>query len=493
LDESSLDKQWSDLQSFVDHLDDALIVVGAGFYILQANAAAVRHTGRPHTELIGQACYAVLHNRSMPCGALDGGCPVAEVWRTGRPARILHHHLDSTGILHVTEVTASPLPGSERPPRVIELMRDITAQASTAKENEQLLEETRRAHDELDAIFNTIPDSIHIIGADYRVVKANLGGARLQGLRLDEIIGRPCFYVFHQFDEPCEGCLVDQTFTTGRPGRATHARRHADGSQVVTDVYTYPLLDEQGRVFQVLEYARDVTERVRLQEELAHKAQQLQRLLTETISAQEEERARIARDMHDGVTQLLIGALYETQAARELLRGTSHPAVIKLERAQDLIHQVEGETRRVIGDLHPPILDTIGLVPALKRYVTSFQDTFHMPCVLHVVGQPFRLSGMAELAIYRIVQEALHNVESHAHAHSASVMLNFQPDGLCVVVKDDGQGFNPSDVLADPSDHYGLPSMLERAQSIGAQLQVDSAPGQGTRIILAVSGQNRDA
>lgn len=493
MDESSLDEQWGDLQSFVDHLDDALIVVGAGFHILQANAAAMRHTGRPRTELIGQACYAVLHNRSTPCGALDGGCPVAEVWRTGRPTRMSHHHLDSTGILHVTEVTASPLPGVDHPPRVVELMRDITAQVSAATKNEQLLEQARRAHDELAAIFNTIPDSIHIIGADYRVVKANLGGARLQGLGLEEIIGRPCFHVFHHLEEPCEGCLVEQTFTTGQPGCATHTRLHADGSRVVTDVYTYPLLDEQGRVFQVLEYARDVTERVHLQEELAHKAQQLQRLLTETISVQEEERARIARDMHDGVTQLLVGALYETQAARELLHDTAHPALIKLERAQDLLHQVDGETRRVIGDLHPPILDSMGLVPALKRYVAAFEDIFHLPCTFHVAGQPFRLSDTTELAIYRIVQEALHNVGSHAHAHTASATLKFQPDELHVVVEDDGQGFDPNDVLADPSDHYGLPSMLERAQSIGARLQVDSAPGQGTRIILVVSEQNRDA
>ena len=359
--------------------------------------------------------------------------------------------------------------------------------------DKSLSEESRHARDELDAIFNTIPDSIHIIGADYRVVKANLSGARLQGLRLDEVIGRPCFDVFHQLYEPCEGCLVAETFATGKPGRATHSRRHADGSRVVTDVYTYPLLDEHGQVFQVLEYARDVTERVRLQEELALKAQQLQRLLTETISVQEEERARIARDMHDGVTQLLIGALYETQAARELLRDTGHPALVKLERAQDLLHQVEGETRRVIGDLHPPILDTMGLAPALKRYVTAFEDIFHLPCVFHMVGQPFLLSNKTELAVYRIVQEALHNVESHARAQSATITLNSQTDELHIVVEDDGQGFDPNEVLANPGEHYGLLSMLERAQSIGARLQVDSAPGQGTRIHLVVPGLGQSA
>jgi len=490
VDESHLVQGLSDLQSFIDSLDDALVVIEAGFYILQTNAAAVRSTGRPNSELIGRACYTVLHNRTAPCGALDGGCPVAEVWRTGRPARVLHHHFDSTGALHVTEVTASPLPGPECPPRVVELMRDITTQVSTARENERLLEETRRARDELDAIFDTIPDAINIISADYRVVKANLGGAHMHGLRLDQVIGQPCFQVFHHLDAPCEDCLVVQTFGMGKPGRGTHTRLRSDGSKIVTDVFTYPLFDGRGQVFQVLEYARDVTERVALQEELSRKAQQLQRLLAATISIQEEERARIARDMHDGVTQLIYGALYETQAARELLRASPHPAQTKLERAQDLLNQVEAETRRVIGDLHPPILDAMGLAPALNRHIAVFQDMFGLPCTLRVTGQPFRLPGATELAVYRIVQEALHNVESHAQANSVAVLLGFRPGGLRVVIEDDGQGFNPGQVLTNPGDHFGLPSMYERAQSIGARLGVDSTPGQGTRIILTVSCQD---
>jgi PAS domain S-box-containing protein len=489
VDEPYLGLEWNNLQSFVDSLDDVLVVIGPGFRILQTNAAAVRSTGRPSSELMGHTCYTALHNRATPCDALEDGCPVAEVWHTGRPARVLRQHFDAAGILHITEVTASPL-SAEQSPLVLERVRDVTAQVRTAPENERLLEETRRARDELDAFFNTIPDAIHIINADYRVVKANLGGALLQGLSLDEIIGRPCFEVFHDLDEPCEGCLVTQTLATGRPGRATHSRLRADGSRVVTDVFTYPLFDGRGRVFQVLEYARDVTERVHLQEELAHKARQLQHLLTETINVQEEERARIAREMHDGVTQLLIGALYETQAARELLRGTSHPALVKLERAQDLLNQVEGETRRVISDLHPPILDAIGLEPALKRHIASFQETFGLSCALHVIGLPFRLPGATELAVYRIVQEALHNVETHAHAQSASVTLNFQTDLLRVVIEDDGQGFNPREVMNEPGDHFGLPSMFERAQSIGARLQVNSRPSRGTRIILTVPSES---
>jgi len=175
VDELRLDQGWNDFQSFVDSLDDALVIIGAGYRIVQVNAAAMRSTGRSGSELIGQTCYAVLHNRSAPCGILDGGCPVSQVWQTGRPARVMHHHFDSTGNLHVTEVTATLLPGPERPPRVAELLHDVTVQINTAQENERLLEQTRRARDELDAIFNTIPDAINIIGADYRVVKANLG------------------------------------------------------------------------------------------------------------------------------------------------------------------------------------------------------------------------------------------------------------------------------------------------------------------------------
>ena len=219
-------------------------------------------------------------------------------------------------------------------------------------------------------------------------------------------------------------------------------------------------------------------------EELAEKARQLQRLLSESYRIQEETRARIAHDMHDGVTQLVIGALYEAQAAREALPDDPDRAGANLIRAQQLLSEVEAEIRRVIYDLHPPVLDVMGLVVALKRFAATYADSFGIACQIQIQGRARRLPKGTEIAVYRIVQAALHNVATHAQADRAQIGFDFAEDRLQVVVKDDGIGFDPETFMATPGEHLGLIGMKERAESLGANITVTSTPGEGTRIRL---------
>jgi signal transduction histidine kinase len=219
---------------------------------------------------------------------------------------------------------------------------------------------------------------------------------------------------------------------------------------------------------------------------LAEKARQLQRLLSESYRVQEDTQARIAHDMHDGVTQMIIGALYETQAAKQALHDDPERAAESLQRAQDLLAEVETEIRRVIYDLHPPILDTMGLVVALKRFAATFTAAFHVACHIEVAGQPRRLTKAAEIAIYRIIQAALHNVPAHAQASAASVQFDFGSAAFQVIVSDNGIGFDVAAVSATPGEQLGLIGMKERAEALGAQLQVTSGPGAGACITLAL-------
>jgi signal transduction histidine kinase len=217
---------------------------------------------------------------------------------------------------------------------------------------------------------------------------------------------------------------------------------------------------------------------------LAEKARQLQRLLNESYRIQEDTQARIARDMHDGVTQTIIGALYETQAARQALLDDPDRAVENLARAQNLLSEVDGDIRRVIYDLHPPVLDMMGLVIAMKRYASTFTTTFDIDCRVHVVGTPRRLTKEVEIDIYRIIQAALHNVVSHASASQVKVSFHFATPSLRVIIADNGEGFNPKTALETPGDHLGLLGMKERAEAMGAKLFVDSSPKMGTNIEL---------
>lgn len=217
---------------------------------------------------------------------------------------------------------------------------------------------------------------------------------------------------------------------------------------------------------------------------LAERARQLRRLLSESYRIQEDTQARIAHDMHDGVTQMIIGALYETQAARHALSDDPARAAESLARAQRLLSDVEVEIRHVIYDLHPPVLDAMGLVVALKRFAATFTAAFHVYCEIQVVGRSRRLPKEIEIAVFRIIQAALHNVATHAQATDALVAFDFGAEWLRVSIEDDGIGFDPAPALTAPGEHLGLIGMKERAEGLGAELVVDSAAGKGTRIGL---------
>ena len=231
--------------------------------------------------------------------------------------------------------------------------------------------------------------------------------------------------------------------------------------------------------------AQRTAELAQAREALAQQADQLRQLLRLTVSVQEQERTRLARDLHDGSNQLITGTLYEIQAAQESLLGRSpNLALQKLEIAKGLLRGLEAENRRIIAGLRPPALDAQGLVPALKSQAAGFQKLFGIACRLRVAGQPTRLPPEVETTIYRIVQEALNNVAAHAQARQVQVEVLDERRQLRVIISDDGVGFEFPTAAAAPVGHLGLMGMRERAESIGGQLRIRSRPGQGARVEL---------
>jgi len=240
------------------------------------------------------------------------------------------------------------------------------------------------------------------------------------------------------------------------------------------------------------------------QHEIEQKASDLQQLLDRSVMVQETERKRIAQEIHDGITQMLVGALYELQAAKQMLAAGGDPraASQKLNEALQLISETVSEMRRVILDLHPTILDELGLVPALQRLARSFEnDTLR--CVLQVEGAQARLSSTEELALYRIAQEALNNIRRHAGASHALLNLSFTHEHTTLTVRDDGRGIQDGGATRSGSprpdlpmggfagvpgakDHLGLIGMNERAQSVGGRFELRSKPEGGTSIIVVL-------
>lgn len=225
----------------------------------------------------------------------------------------------------------------------------------------------------------------------------------------------------------------------------------------------------------------------RAKEALAHKAAQLQKLLSETVDVQERERQRIAHDMHDGTNQLLIGAMLELKSAQKRMAdGDLGRAETSIQTVQEILRRVEAEIKRVIHHLRPPTLDALGLAPALRRYAERFQRYCGIPCSVRVEGQPQRLPPNIEISVYRLVQEALQNASTHAAPTRTVVSLVFQDEALILTVEDDGRGFDLQTVRDRSNGQLGLLGMQERMEALGGQLLIQSGPGKGTVVELII-------
>jgi two-component system sensor histidine kinase DegS len=198
----------------------------------------------------------------------------------------------------------------------------------------------------------------------------------------------------------------------------------------------------------------------------------------------EEERMRIARDMHDGPAQSMANLVLQAEILERLIQRDPQLVVKELADFKDGVRAVLEDTRRMIFDLRPMSLDDLGLVPTLRKFIREFGDKGGVNAQLRVTGEDARLPGSFEPTIYRIVQESLNNVRKHAKARNVEVVINFQPDAVSAVIRDDGVGMDLPAVEArlDGSRNLGLISMRERAQLEKGALEIRSDPGSGTEV-----------
>lgn len=229
-----------------------------------------------------------------------------------------------------------------------------------------------------------------------------------------------------------------------------------------------------------VENARLYEELAQAHTEIQRKAGQLQRLLARTVDLQEEERRRIAADIHDSVIQLVYGALYETEGTlQRLSAGSDDSHRQDLHSIQDTLKRTIAETYKAVYDLWPASLDEMGLFPSLTSYLAQFEKDAGIHCILRTQGTPIRFTPRARITIFRLIQEALHNARKHALANRVDVIFKFQPEVVTILLQDDGIGFDQERALDEPK-HLGLISMRERAENIGGTFTITSEVGQGS-------------
>ena len=224
-------------------------------------------------------------------------------------------------------------------------------------------------------------------------------------------------------------------------------------------------------------------------EKTLNKYQSLYRLyVKETGAAVTEERTRIACEIHDGFVQSLAGVNFKLDLCQQLVRKNPRAGLATIKEIKSQLKLAIQEARQVIFNLRPLHYDKMELIPALTNYFKSYQTQTHIATKFTVTGDEQILFPRTKVFLFRIIQEALNNVEKHAKADRVTIKLDIDMELLRITITDNGIGFDMETVLRDPEkwDHFGIKGILERARLVGGQGRVESKKGKGTKIIVEV-------
>jgi PAS domain S-box-containing protein len=234
---------------------------------------------------------------------------------------------------------------------------------------------------------------------------------------------------------------------------------------------------------------RDVTERVRAEEALRESKEELRELALASQSVREQEKSRIARELHDELAQSLTALKMDVTWLREHIPGGGGPVTEKLGDIEALLDGTVAATRRISADLRPLMLDDLGLVPAVEWLVQKFTERNAIPCELDIGTPDLELHDPHASAVFRILQESLTNAARHARASRIEVSIDLRDGAVALRVRDNGRGFSPDDPRKPGS--FGLMGLRERAYLLGGEVNIASEPGRGTTIEVRIPLDSR--
>jgi PAS domain S-box-containing protein len=346
-------------------------------------------------------------------------------------------------------------------------------------------EELRASEQRLRILFEYAPDAYSLHDLEGRFVDGNRAAEELIGLRREDLIGK-------SFLE--SNLLSQELLAKARAMLAQTARGEASGPDEITlhgkdgdrrtlEVRAYPI-HVRAQVL-ALAIARDITGRKRAEEDLRESREQLRALAGRLQAVREEERARLAREIHDVVAQELTLLKLDCvwlrrrlsrpldEAGRRGIEGETEKMVEALDRAMESV-------QRIATELRPVVLDSLGLCAAIEWLARDFQTRTQIACETVVPDGPLVLERDSSTALFRIFQEGLANVARHAAATRVQARLQWQPGEVVLTLRDNGCGIAPAR-LDDPHS-VGLRGMRERALLLGGLCQISGSPGQGTTI-----------
>jgi len=346
----------------------------------------------------------------------------------------------------------------------------------------------------LDAIVDSAMDAIIAVDATQSVVLFNRAAEQTFGVRREEALGAPLDRFLPQRYRGAHRGHIEQFGHTGITSRrmgdtTTLWALRADGTEFPIEASISQAGDPGQHFYTVI--LRDVTRRKIAQDALQQQQQELRRLSAQVLEAREEEKTRIARELHDELGQLLTALKMDLAWLRERLPPGDADAAQRAEQMGRVLDQTVGSTRRISADLRPLMLDDLGLAEAANWLVGDFASRSGVRCEISMPGNG-ELEGLDKsvaTAIYRALQESLTNIARHAGARQAWVSVGADNGEIFFEVEDDGRGIAPADLAKTRS--LGLKGMRERVNYLGGSIEVARAPRGGTRVRVRLPAQGR--
>jgi PAS domain S-box-containing protein len=432
---------------------DLSCVAGGDGYFKQVNDSFQRVLGWTRTELLEQPFVEFVHpdDRQASLATLEG---LKEGRRAGNFTN--RYRCRDGAYRWIAWSTPAPRPGDTQ---FFAAGRDVTEERRGEADRRRLV-----------ALIEGSSDFIGLVSPGGRFRYLNAAGCKLAGYAsLEQARRSPLAGIMH-------GGAMLLAMELDESWRGEDAVRNCfTGDTVPLDINAFALGSGEDRMWAVV--AHDVRRRKRDQE-------RLQALAAQLLNVQEEERRRIARDLHDDITQKLAMLGIEFGLAQREVAAAGKLGEDRLARIQQQILQLSEDVRQISHQLHPSVLEHSGLAPALEAFAREISKQTSIAVHVTARNVPDQLPRPVSTALYRIAQEALLNMAKHARATAAAVTLSFEDGALRLTIIDNGAGFDAAAQETNPG--IGMVSMRERTRLIDGRLTVDSEPGEGTRVQVDV-------
>jgi PAS domain S-box-containing protein len=459
-----------------DHVLDTLYLLevtpDGRFRNLEVNPAFEKSSGMPSAALIGkfidetvpEETARIVSAKYRRC--IEAGTAIDEEVALDLPSGRRHYH---STLVPVSD-------GSGRIHRIVGISRDIT-------ERKQMEEALAQREREFRTLAENLPDNLIRYNLEGQAVYINRTFRENVALDPDRLLGRTHTEAYPDVDvSRTYQATLERVIATGEPARIEILVPNRAGQMRNHQISFVAERQPNGDIRGALAIGRDVTALLETERRLAESHARLRELLAQRETDREEERRRIAREMHDELGQVLT-ALKLGISMLKMQFGRDQPALA--ERIRGLLELADKSirtVRSVATSLRPTALE-MGIFPALQWLTGEFERHSGVSCRLSLPDCQGQVDEARAMALFRAVQEALTNVARYAGAGRVEVELKCAPDGACLLeIRDNGEGFDP----ATAKNGFGLLGMRERIDSLGGELTLDSAPGAGTRIAIRI-------